>query len=560
MNCIRIGIVAFLTAAQVAQAEPPEWSAAPDVAITIKTTEGTMRYNLSEFSVEPGAKVKLTLENEDQLQHNLVLLRAEGNAASGLQFAQGVWAEGEAALARGWMPSDNALVLVATRLMDPKAIQDLYFEAPAKAGDYPFVCTVPGHATIMNGVMKVRQVKSAFKDLRYTLYEGEFTQLPDFASLKPVESGPVPSGLISLDVIGKRKPENFALIFDATLETKDSDVYEFFLGSDDGSRLIVDGEGELEVNGIHPFKTVSKKLKLEKGTHTVQLQYFEASGGEELALMARGKKTGLLTMSKDAPPSMASKTPPPPVIRLRPVNEGEAVVYRNFIQGSSPRGIAVGYPGAVNICWDADVCNVALLWRGAFMDAGKHWTGRGVGDQPPMGFDVAAPAKGYPLQVLSNPSETWKAFSLGTVKFEKDVPETQREITIKVPNPDYRFRGYRLDSKRFPTFTYDFRKLAVTDRFDPSGAENTEALVRTVSIKGESEKDAVMRIAVVAGLPDSDGWHVVGPVSIRIEGTGNLLRPAEGGQELLVPVSGPLEFKVHYRWLTAIAPEAAASK
>jgi len=81
-------------------------------------------------------------------------------------------------------------------------------------------------------------------------------------------------------VIGKRKRENFALVFDATFEAEVSDAYEFILGSDDGSRLIIDGEGELEVNGIHPFKTVTKKLRLEKGTHTIQLQYFEASGGE----------------------------------------------------------------------------------------------------------------------------------------------------------------------------------------------------------------------------------------------------------------------------------------
>jgi len=143
----------------------------------------------------------------------------------------------------------------------------------------------------------------------------------------------------------------------------------------------------------------------------------------------------------------------------------------------------------VNICWDADVCNVALLWRGAFMDAGKHWTGRGVGDQPPMGFDVTAPAKGYPLQILSNPARTWKPFSLETIHYEKDVADPQKEITIKVPNPDYRFRGYRLDAKRFPTFSYDFRKLAVNDRFDPAGAEGVEALVRTVSMKGEAEKE-----------------------------------------------------------------------
>jgi uncharacterized protein len=31
----------------------------------------------------------------------------------------------------------------------------LTFIAPAQVGDYPYVCTFPGHWSIMNGVMKV---------------------------------------------------------------------------------------------------------------------------------------------------------------------------------------------------------------------------------------------------------------------------------------------------------------------------------------------------------------------------------------------------------------------
>ncbi len=560
MNCVRIGI-SILCLISVVFAEPPEWSANPDVAMAIKTTEGTMRYNLAEFTVEPGAKVKLTLENEDGLQHNLVLLKTEGGVAAGLAFAQEIWAGGEAALARGWMPADTSNILAASRLLDPKAVEDLYFVAPEKPADYPFVCTVPGHATIMNGVMKVRQAKPAFSELRYTLYEGAWTKLPDFAALTPVASGQVPEGLVSLDVIGKRKPDNFALVFDGTWEVPEDDLYEFFLGSDDGSRLIIDGEGELESDGIHPLKTVSKKLKLSKGQHTIQLQYFEATGGQELALAVKGKKRGLLSMSKEAPASFANQTPPPPVIALRPEQPGEAVLYRNFIQGSSPRGIAVGYPGGVNLCWDADVCNVALLWRGAFMDAGRHWTGRGQGDQPPMGFDVAAPAKGYPIQVLSNPEETWKSFSVGTIKSEKDVPDPQREVSLKLPNPDYQFRGYRLDAKKFPTFSYRFRGLEVTDRFEPEAASKGEdAFLRTLTFRGQAEPQTMQRIAIVQGAADAGGFYPAGPIVVQIEGAAPQLRPVEGGQELLVPVASLQELKVHYRWVAAIGGKAAVGQ
>jgi azurin len=560
MNFLRIGCGLLCGLVTVSRAEPPEWSATPDAVVSLKTTEGTMRYNLAEFTVEPGARVKLHLENEDGLQHNVVLLKAEGSAAAGLAFAQEIWAGGEAALARGWMPSDSAKVLAASRLLDPKGTEDLYFVAPRKAADYPFVCTVPGHATIMNGIMKVRQSKPAFKDLQYRLYEGEWTALPDFASLTPVISGPVPGGLITLDVIGKRKPDKFALVFEGTFEVAEDDEYEFFLGSDDGSRLILDGEGELEANGIHPFKTVSKKLPLTKGLHSLQVHYFEAMGGEGLALAAKRKKGGLLNFSRDNPDSFGKRTPPPPVIALRPVREGEAVIYRNFIEGSSPRGIAVGYPGGVNICWDADVCNVALLWRGAFMDAGRHWTGRGVGAQPPMGFDVASAAKGYPLQILTNPEETWKEFSIGTIKSEKDVPDPQKEISLKLPNPDYQFRGYRLDAKRFPEFRYRFRKLEVTDRFEPElFSGGAQGLRRVITFKGETEPRTMQRVAIVQGEPDAEGYYPAGPIAVRVVGGAVQLRPGQGGRELLVAVTAPQELEVHYRWFSVMGGKTPAA-
>ncbi len=63
----------------------------------------------------------------------------------------------------------------------------------------------------------------------------------------------------------------------------------------------------------------------------------------------------------------------------------QPIIYRNFIEGLSPRGIAVGYPEHVNLAWDADRLNLTLLWKNDFIDAGKHWVGRGPGFQGPLG-------------------------------------------------------------------------------------------------------------------------------------------------------------------------------
>ncbi len=67
------------------------------------------------------------------------------------------------------------------------------------------------------------------------------------------------------------------------------------------------------------------------------------------------------------------------------VPSSRPTIYRNFIEGLTPRGIAVGYPQGGNLAWDADRLSLSLLWKGAFIDASKHWVGRGPGNQGPLG-------------------------------------------------------------------------------------------------------------------------------------------------------------------------------
>jgi azurin len=51
-------------------------------------------------------------------------------------------------------------VLFHTRLVNPRETVTLRFTAPSETGDYPYVCTFPGHWSIMNGIMKVVETKT----------------------------------------------------------------------------------------------------------------------------------------------------------------------------------------------------------------------------------------------------------------------------------------------------------------------------------------------------------------------------------------------------------------
>lgn len=130
-------------------ASPP----AKDVTvIRIKALENEMKYDLKTFTVPAGKPVQIIFENPDYMQHNLVI------AAPGTMETVGRAADKLATAANGaelsYVPQIPE-VLFHTRLVNPDETVTLTFTAPAQPGDYPYVCTFPGHWSIMNGVMKV---------------------------------------------------------------------------------------------------------------------------------------------------------------------------------------------------------------------------------------------------------------------------------------------------------------------------------------------------------------------------------------------------------------------
>ena len=52
------------------------------------------------------------------------------------------------------------------------------------------------------------------------------------------------------------------------------------------------------------------------------------------------------------------------------------------------RAIGVGYPEKANLAFDANDVRLAMIWQGAFIDAARHRTGRGVGFEKPLGGNV----------------------------------------------------------------------------------------------------------------------------------------------------------------------------
>jgi azurin len=149
-------IVALQTAASafaVVPAKPNSWAQGErGREITIEAALG-LQFAQKTLEMHPGEKVSLTFKNPDVVPHNWVLLKpgtlqSVGDAANKMiTDPQGI--------ARHYVP-DSPDVLAYTDMTNPTASFTIHFTAPEKPGDYPYMCTFPGHWVVMNGVVHVK--------------------------------------------------------------------------------------------------------------------------------------------------------------------------------------------------------------------------------------------------------------------------------------------------------------------------------------------------------------------------------------------------------------------
>lgn len=82
-----------------------------------------------------------------------------------------------------------------------------------------------------------------------------------------------------------------AIVFDGSLIAPRTGRYHLWLGSDDGSRLWLDGQLVLDNGGLHAFTYVDKILTLGAGWHELRLEYFQWGNTAALSLEWEGPAT-----------------------------------------------------------------------------------------------------------------------------------------------------------------------------------------------------------------------------------------------------------------------------
>lgn len=111
-----------------------------------------LQFMTKRLTVRSNERLTLTMKNPDLVPHNFVLLRPGTLQAIGEKINKLIAEPGAAA--RHYVP-DSPDVLVWTDMIPPRQEFTIHFNAPSTPGEYPYLCSFPGHWQVMHGVLVV---------------------------------------------------------------------------------------------------------------------------------------------------------------------------------------------------------------------------------------------------------------------------------------------------------------------------------------------------------------------------------------------------------------------
>ena len=124
-----------------------------DLVFVTMTGNDQMIYNVNEIRVKSNQTIKLSLKNigtlpAESMSHNFVLLKKDVSpAAFAMEAVKGV--------DENYLPAAMLSRTIAhTKMLGPGQSDSIEFKAPAP-GTYDYICTFPGHFSVMKGKLIV---------------------------------------------------------------------------------------------------------------------------------------------------------------------------------------------------------------------------------------------------------------------------------------------------------------------------------------------------------------------------------------------------------------------
>ena len=221
-----------------------------------------------------------------------------------------------------------------------------------------------------------------------------------------------------------------------------------------------------------------------------------------------------------------------------------ARVYRGRSRVAGYRGISVGFPEGIHYAFNAETGALSALWKGEFVSVG--WGGQGAGNFNPKSRSVQL-AQDLAFQPVSQRGKPWPIIP----KMTKENPVNPDPLYPK--NLGYRFRGYSLDDKGIPTFSYEFGKFAVEDFSRPQPLAEVHLLRRTLRITSSGHDSVLFRALVGKIEREKEGVFATPELRLKmLDGQPRLKEGPDGNHELIVELSlnkGESEFVFDYEAL-----------
>jgi hypothetical protein len=367
----------------------------------------------------------------------------------------------------------------------------------------------------------LRDLDVSLSDLSYKAYQGNFKSFADFALLKPVAEGTMPT--LTCEVLPTDNA--YGIIYAGNLTVAEDATYEIGMVTSGGLKFVLNNQELINRTRARGRQQVTVALK--PGTYPFEIHNFKDAAWMPPRLGFYIKTPATYQVALHAFSSNPPDDDPVAPILINPGSSPKLL--RAFIDFKDQRSqrlthtIGVGDPSGVNYVYDLKAGNLVCVWRGNFADATPMWHDRGDGSFKPRGA-IQYLFTSQPLAFLSNEGDGFPATSVEN---------------------DFKSKGYVLDEKTGrPIFKYIYKGLEVNDKIYP--ADNDRSLTHEIQVKGTGHQNLYYKLAEgrsILALPN--GTYAVDDKQYYIKlksGANAKIRDVNGKKELVVPVSGQLEY------------------
>jgi hypothetical protein len=171
---------------------------------------------------------------------------------------------------------------------EPDQNSELY-RAPFKIGRTTLLKMKAWHPGLTTSITIETLIKKAeLKDavlisdvltgLDYDYFERFFVQATDMDLVRPVATGVTQDFNIRLAKV----PNYFGIWFKGYVKVPADGLYTFYITSNDGSYLYLDGKELIENDGNHGAVEEPCSIALKAGYHAIEVKYMQCGGGKQL--------------------------------------------------------------------------------------------------------------------------------------------------------------------------------------------------------------------------------------------------------------------------------------